>query len=49
MSSIIHSTTNDSWILEKILVGAIGRKAYNNNNKIFIYTDKKDRSVNYID
>ena len=21
----------------------------NNNNKIFIYTDKKDRSVNYID
>jgi hypothetical protein len=26
-----------------------GQVLYNNNNKIFIYTDEKDRSVNYID
>ena len=32
MSSIIHSTTNDSWILEKILVRAIGRKASTEGN-----------------
>ena len=32
MSSIIHSTTNDSWILEKILVRAIGRKASTDSN-----------------
>jgi hypothetical protein len=32
MSSIIHSTSNDSWILEKILVRAIGRKASTEGN-----------------
>jgi hypothetical protein len=32
VSSIIHSTTNDSWILEKILVRAVGHKASTDGN-----------------
>ena len=41
MSSIIYSTAKDSWILEKILAKAIGRKASSDGNgTIFVIGQK---------